>query len=275
MSESNVAGTDYYWPVVAGKLWLPAGRPALIRPADCSACFRIDLPQDQNTVNNDARRHWIALSDEPQWLAQEHWVNLRDLLDELSPADMYWAGRALQIGHWWHQHKFCSSCARALPAPAPELLTKGEIVRICTACQTRYYPTPSPCIIVLVTNGEYCLLAQHQRSRTGTYSALAGFVEAGEPIEQTVEREVLEEVGLTVKQLEYVTSQSWPFPAQLMLGFYAQYDSGAIVPQLDEIREAHWYHYSELPKVPPAGTIARQLIDGFIHRCEMAASEQR
>jgi len=268
VTVSSAVCTDYYWPVVAGQLWLPFGRPTTQRPADARACFRIDLPD----VGEDVR-HWVALSDEPQWLAPEHWVSLRDLLGEPDPDVMYWASRALQIGHWWWRHKFCSSCAAALPAPEPALLAMGELVRICPACQIRYYPAQTPCIIVLVTDGEYCLLAQHQRSRTGTYTALAGFVEAGERIEQTVVREVLEEVGLRVKHLSYMDSQSWPFPAQLMLGFYAQYDSGSIVPQPEEIREAHWYHYRELPKVPPAGTIARQLIDGFVQRCEAAADE--
>ncbi|BFM20757.1 NAD(+) diphosphatase [Gilvimarinus japonicus] len=269
MSLNSAAATDYYWPVSGGQLWLPAGRPSQVKPGGTSACFRIDLPE-----TDSAAKHWIALSDAPEWLAKEHWISLRELLDELDSGALFWASRALQVGHWWQRHRFCSCCGAELPAPQSELLAKGELVRICAVCHIRYYPAQTPCIIVLVTKGEYCLLAQHQRSRTGTYTALAGFVEAGERIEQTVVREVQEEVGLNVTQLTYMNSQSWPFPAQLMLGFYAHYDSGSIVPQPDEIKEAHWYHYRDLPKVPPVGTIARQLIDGFVQRCEMSADDK-
>lgn len=267
MSVKQHAQIDYYWPFANGQLWLPSGRPPEQCPEAATSCFRIDFP----ATSEDGARHWIALSDAPQWLAQEHWCNLRDLLEQLPRDDLYWASRALQIGHWWQLHQYCSRCATALPEPEPLRIAAGELVRVCPTCQIRYYPVQTPCIIVLVTDGDYCLLAQHQHSRTGSYTTLAGFVEAGERIEQTVLREVFEEVGLTVKGLEYIDSQSWPFPAQLMLGFYAQYDSGTIVPQLEEIREAHWYHYRDLPKVPPVGTIARQLIDGFVQRRHEAA----
>ncbi|WP_232301249.1 NAD(+) diphosphatase [Gilvimarinus agarilyticus] len=252
--------------MVDGQLWLPDGQPATEAPQGSHACFRMDLPETDNDY-----RHWICLSEKPLPLAPEHWLNLRDLMGSSTPDVWYWAGRALQIEHWWRRHRFCSACGSTLPEPAPERLTHGEMVRVCSSCQIHYYPVQTPCIIVLVTRGDYCLLALHQRSRTGTYTTLAGFVEAGERIEQTVVREVDEEVGVKIKNLRYADSQSWPFPSQLMLGFYAEYEAGSIEPQLEEITEAHWYHYRQLPKIPPRGTIARQLIDGFISEREAAS----
>ncbi|WP_339896891.1 NAD(+) diphosphatase [uncultured Gilvimarinus sp.] len=258
--------TNYYWPVADGQLWLPNGQPATQLPEDQSTCFRIDLP-DEDGVS----RHWISLSDKPHGLAPEHWHNLRELMDSCTPEIWFWAGRALQVEHWWRRHRFCSGCGAPLPEPVAERLAHGEMVRVCASCHIHYYPVQTPCIIVLVTQGDHCLLALHQRSRTGTYTTLAGFVEAGERIEQTVVREVAEEVGLKVNNLRYADSQSWPFPAQLMLGFYAEYEAGSIVPQPEEITEAHWYHYRDLPKIPPRGTIARQLIDGFVSDREAVA----
>lgn len=263
--EQDPRGCDYYWPVRGGQLWLPDGAPSTTEPPGATRCFRIDLPDQRSTA-----RHWIALSDNPDWLPDANWCGLRERLDSLDAQATYWASRALQIAHWWSYHRFCSRCGTPLPEPDSALLHKVELVRICSRCDYRYYPVQTPCIIVVVTRGEYCLLAQHQRSRTGTFTALAGFVESGESIEQTVQREVFEEVGLIIDQPHYSHSQSWPFPAQLMLGFYAEYQSGEINLQIDEIRTAHWYHYTELPKIPPKGTIARHLIDGFISRCQQA-----
>ena len=112
------------------------------------------------------------------------------------------------------------------------------------------YPKLSPSIIVLVRRGEEALLARNEAWPTGMFSTLAGFVEPGESIEQTVHREVSEEVGIRVKNIHYLGSQSWPFPNSLMLGFHADYDSGEIVCQEGEIAEAEWFKYDNLPNVP-------------------------
>ena len=108
------------------------------------------------------------------------------------------------------------------------------------------------------------LLARNARWPTGMYSTLAGFVEVGESIEQTVHREVQEEVGIQVDNLRYLGSQSWPFPNSLMLGFHAEYAGGDIVCQQSEIAEARWFRVDDLPNVPPATAISRWLIDDFI-----------
>ena len=134
----------------------------------------------------------------------------------------------------------------------------------CDECGLISYPKLSPSIIVLVRRGEEALLARNEAWPTGMFSTLAGFVEPGESIEQTVHREVSEEVGIRVKNIHYLGSQSWPFPNSLMLGFHADYDSGEIVCQEGEIAEAEWFKYDNLPNVPGNTAISGWLIKSFI-----------
>lgn len=134
----------------------------------------------------------------------------------------------------------------------------------CQDCRVINYPRLSPSIIVLVTRGDEMLLARNANWPTNMYSTLAGFVEPGESIEQTVHREVMEEVGLRVRNLRYFGSQSWPFPNSLMLGFHAEYEGGDIVCQPDEIADAQWFSKDTLPQTPPKTAISGWLIDEFI-----------
>ena len=121
-------------------------------------------------------------------------------------------------------------------------------------------------MIVSIVKNNKILLARSSRFRSGFFSVLAGFVEAGETLEETVRREVMEEVGLTVKNIEYFGSQSWPFPHSLMVGFTADYDSGEIEIDGNEILEAGWFGMDELPDIPPGFGISRRLIDNFIEK---------
>lgn len=114
------------------------------------------------------------------------------------------------------------------------------------------------------------LLARAQRFKRPMFSTLAGFVEAGESVEETVVREVKEEVGVEIKNARYFASQSWPFPGNLMLGFHAEYAGGDIVVQEEEIAEARFFHYNDLPEIPPQGSIAYSLIQDFVRRCRSA-----
>jgi NAD+ diphosphatase len=120
-------------------------------------------------------------------------------------------------------------------------------------------------MIVLVTRGNEMLLAHHQRSSRAIYSTLAGFVETGESVEDCVRREVMEEVGLTLGKLDYFRSQPWPFPGQLMLGFFAEYAAGEIHIDPTEIVDAKWFRYDQLPQTPAPASVAGQLI---AHYCE-------
>jgi len=192
-------------------------------------------------------------------------AGLREWLGRAEPSVFYLAGRAQQIIEWHRTHRFCGRCGTEMEDhPA-------DRARQCPRCDLVSYPRLSPSIIVLVTRGEKMLLARNARWPTSMYSTLAGFVEPGESIEQTVHREVLEEVGLRVRDLKYLGSQSWPFPNSLMLGFHAEYDSGEIVCQDEEIADARWFAADELPNVPPGTAISRWLIDAFVERLKAEA----
>lgn len=184
---------------------------------------------------------------------------LRQLL-RIVDAEMFaLAGRACQVAYFIRSHNFCSYCGDALTQ------VEDELAVYCSACDYRTYPRISPCIIVAVyrernETGEI-LLAQGVRHPEGLYSVLAGFVESGESLEQTLVREVFEETGVTVDNLEYIRSQPWPFPHSLMMGFTARYCGGALVIDEKEIVTADWFSFDELPKTPPPGTIAAALIE--------------
>jgi len=163
-------------------------------------------------------------------------------------------GRAAQLLDWERDHQFCGRCGRA-----NEAADHGRALG-CAACSTVLYPRIAPCVIVLVTRGEELLLARNARFPRPMYSTLAGFIEPGEAVEDTLRREVREEVGIEVKAMEYFASQSWPFPNQLMLGFFAEYAGGEVEADGEEIAEAGWYSPRDLPPVPPAASIAGRLI---------------
>ncbi|UTF60586.1 NAD(+) diphosphatase [Gilvimarinus sp. DA14] len=201
------------------------------------------------------------------------WRPLRDCLLEFDEADSLRASQAVQLEFWFNSHRFCSRCGESLGLPQLDDLERREMVLRCGSCQSSYYPRISPCIIVLVTNRQACLLAKHKRSKSGVYTTLAGFLEAGETPEQAVHREVYEEVGIQVRNLTYHSSQSWPFPGQLMLGYWAEFAAGELRLQEDEIADAGWFDVGQLPDVPPKGTIARRLIDGFVESCKLGASK--
>ncbi|MBV0932175.1 NAD(+) diphosphatase [Marinobacterium sp. A346] len=165
--------------------------------------------------------------------------------------------RAAQLATWFDQHRFCGRCGAAMQAHVRDL------ARCCPDCHLVQYPRISPCIIVLVRRGSECLLARASRFPPGRFSTLAGFIEAGESAESAVRREIMEEVGIEVENLEYFASQSWPFPHQLMIGFFADYASGELKPDDEEIVEAGWFARDNLPDLPPPFSISRQLIDHF------------
>jgi NAD+ diphosphatase len=169
------------------------------------------------------------------------------------------ASRAWQVALFMRTHRFCGQCGTAMQQ------INWEMAVQCSRCQHRCYPRISPCIIVSIRHEGKILLAQGkpQRSRQ-MFSTLAGFVESGEKLEQAVHREVFEEVGITVKNLRYFSSQPWPFPHSLMVGFLADFDSGEIEVDGKEILEAYWFDPDKLPNIPPKLSIAGQLIQHTI-----------
>ncbi|GAA5316585.1 MAG: NAD(+) diphosphatase [Candidatus Pelagadaptatus aseana] len=188
------------------------------------------------------------------------WDGLRALLSGLSPTMYEIAARALQVVTWDRDHRFCGRCG------AETQPHNNERAKVCGSCRLEFYPRLSPCVITVVTRDEYCLLAHNPQFPARYFSALAGFVEAGETLEAALAREVKEEVNIDVGPMSYFGSQSWPFPSQLMIGFHAEYQSGEIEVDGLEIAEANWYRYDDLPLIPPEGTLSGQLIRGFVNR---------
>lgn len=191
-----------------------------------------------------------------------HFEDLRRILGQVEDELFAMAGRAFQILEWERSHRFCGRCGTPTVGHA-----KGERARVCPFCAFSSYPRINPCVIVAVTRGDEILLARAQRFNRPMFSTLAGFIEAGETAEETLLREVQEEVGVVIRNPRYFGSQSWPFPGNLMLGFHADYESGTIVLQEEEIAEAGFYPFSHLPPIPPAGSIAHALIQDFVARC--------
>ncbi len=191
-------------------------------------------------------------------LLQAETRSLRSLLFLEDNSQFVQAGKAFQVLEWYLAHRYCGRCG-AITEPGQE-----SRVLVCSECKTQFFPRINPCAIVLVTRGEQVLLARHSRYASDFYSCLAGFIEVGETPEQTVQREVFEEVGLTVNNVRYHKSQAWPFPSQLMLGFYADYVSGDITPDGVEIDDARWFKPGELPKIPSSNiSVAGELIRDF------------
>ncbi|WP_102794532.1 NAD(+) diphosphatase [Bowmanella denitrificans] len=167
--------------------------------------------------------------------------------------------RAWQVALFLRTHKYCGQCGSQMEA------VNWELAMHCHRCQHRCYPRISPCIIVAIRKGQQILLAQGAHHKGGMYSTLAGFVESGESLEQAVHREVMEEVGIKVKNLRYFSSQPWPFPHSLMVGFLAEWDEGEIQVDGKEILAADWFDFNNLPLIPPSFSIAGQLIQTTIN----------
>lgn len=184
--------------------------------------------------------------------------NLYHILGRVDERLFALAGRASQLLDWERDHQFCGRCGSRMRVDTLERAMR------CDPCRTINYPRIAPCVIVLITRGEEMLLARNANFPAPMYSTLAGFIEPGETAEETLVREVQEEVGVDISGIRYFQSQSWPFPNQLMLGFFAEYAGGDIVCDNTEIVDAQWYHPSNLPMIPPESSISGQLIQHHI-----------
>jgi NAD+ diphosphatase len=167
--------------------------------------------------------------------------------------------RACHIAQWREDSRFCGTCS-SKNGDVP-----NQAQRLCPECGRVEFPRICPAIIVIITDDDNrILLARNKKFRPGLYSHISGFNEAGESLEETVERETKEEVNITVKDVEYVKSQPWPFPNSLMLGFKAKYLSGLIKPDNDEIEDARWFTKDNLPELPSEGSLSRALINCWL-----------
>lgn len=174
---------------------------------------------------------------------------------DISLALLSLAALGQQMMRWQKSSQHCSACGGSM-----SYLT-GEWGRECGACGRQHYPHIHPCIIVLITRGDEVLLTRAPHWVAGRYGLVAGFVEPGECLEETVVREVKEETGIEVKDIRYVGSQAWPFPSQIMTGFVAEYAGGELQVDNDELEDARWFSRDALPALPSRRSIARFLLD--------------
>lgn len=255
--EQQITSVDAGWWVVSHeqKLWLPQG----------------DLPHGNAGELGLAGSSGSVIGEwqgEKVWLIRanrsENMASVRQILDQ-DVGLFQLAGRGVQLAEFYRSHRWCGYCGHEMH------LSKTEFACLCNHCRQRYYPQIAPCIIVAIRRGEEILLAQHARHRNSIYTVLAGFVEVGETLEQAVAREVMEESSVRVKNVRYVTSQPWPFPHSLMMAFMAEYDGGELQHDGKELIDAGWYRYDDLPLLPPAGTVARRLIEDTVALCRAAA----
>ena len=258
-------------------IFIPAVQPPEARPDASAWCFafvgeRLLLPLPEGSAllpgplalfepyaasshylgRLDGLGCWsLALAEPPPgWQA----VALRAAMMQMDKVLASLAGRAAQVLEWDRAHRHCGVCG------TPTLARSDERARACPNCGHVVYPRLSPAMMVLVRRGRELLLARSPHYSPGMYSALAGFVEAGESIEECVVREVAEEVGVQVGALRYFGSQSWPFPHSLMVAYTAEWTAGEIVPQAGEIEAAAWFGIDALPGIPPRISIAGNLI---------------
>jgi NAD+ diphosphatase len=221
-------------------LWHPPVRTLYLGLLKGRQCWAAELP---------------AQAEAPPGMS---WEGLRTLFSVLDDAHFALAGRALQLVDWDRTHQFCGRCgARTEAHPT-------ERVRVCPGCKLSAYPRVAPAVMALVRRGRELLLARGPHFPPGMYSALAGFVEPGESLEQCLAREVLEEVGVRISNIRYFASQPWPFPHSLMIAFVCDWAGGEIRPQAGEIEEAKWFEVLQLPRLPSKISIARRLIDAVV-----------
>jgi NAD+ diphosphatase len=243
-------------PAISGSLWFhvrgnhlwvaeapmdPNADPLFVGMLGTTACWAIEVPADTPDPDDG------MFSD------------LRALYGRLPEVQWTVGGRAVQLVDWARTHQFCGRCA------APTERSPGERSMRCTKCGLLAFPRLAPAIITLISRGDEALLARGVAFPVPMYSCVAGFVEPGETLEEAVRREVREEVGVEITNVRYVASQPWPFPHSLMLGFTADWAGGDIVIDPVEILDAQWFRVHDLPQIPPRISIARTLIDGWIH----------
>jgi NAD+ diphosphatase len=227
------------------------------------------LPASSGLTLDPVRIHplglWQGRYCQVAWTDQEalpdpaqDWHSLRALFGQVDEEFVGIAARASQIAEWARTHRFCGACG------TPMAKADGERAFKCPSCAMVAYPRISPAMMVLIRKGEQVLLASHAQGPTQRFTALAGFLEAGESVEEAVHREVFEEVGLKVHNLQYFKSQSWPFPHSLMIAFTADYLSGEIRVDPQEIAEARWFGPDdEWPGTPVTVSVASELIGAF------------
>lgn len=242
-----------------GTYTIPQGDESPI-PLKPWTCVHNISPMDDGTEVRTARIDY-PVTDNPRY----EMIGLRPSFHILDNRLYYKAGKCQEILYWDEQTKFCGICG------AP-MKMHTDISKRCTGCGKEIWPLLATAIIVRIrkapateTDKEEILLLRAKNFRGDHYGLVAGFVETGETLEEAVHREVMEETGLTITNLKYFGSQPWPYPCGLMVGFTADYVSGNIHIQEEEIRNAGWFHRDNMPNIPDKMSIARRLIDDWLN----------
>ena len=190
--------------------------------------------------------------------AKIEFTDFRTTLSFIDPSDFKLISRASILINWKAANQFCSTCGNKT------LFNSKEGAPDCECLASPRYPIISPCIITLIHDKDRILLGRSKFFPPNMFSTLAGFIEAGENAEEALVREVMEEVNVKVSEIKYYGSQSWPFPSQLMLGYFCKYVEGEIKLNDAELEEARWFHLDDLPMIPPDSSISGQLIRSYI-----------
>jgi NAD+ diphosphatase len=243
---------------------LAASEAGVVVAGERPRLFAVDeLPEGLELVllGVDADGHAVFAADPGDELPGER-RGLRDLAPLLSQAEGGMVAHAAGMLNWHRRHRFCANCG------APTVAREAGYVRVCPVCGSQHHPRTDPVVIMLVTDGDRALLGRQAQWPTGRYSALAGFVEPGESLEEAVAREVREEAGVRVADVRYRSSQPWPFPTSLMLGFSAQWAGGEPAVRDDELEDVGWFTREAIVGgdvlLPPPTAIARRLIDEWL-----------
>lgn len=167
------------------------------------------------------------------------------------------AGKCNELLYWDSNTKYCGVCGTPMRMDT-------DISKRCPNCGKTVWPQLATAIIVLISRGNDLLLVHARNFKTDFYGCIAGFVETGESLEEAVRREVMEETSLTIKNLRYFKSQPWPYPCGLMVGFFAEYESGELKLQESELSRGNWFNKNNLPTIPEKLSLARMLIDKWL-----------
>jgi len=246
---------------------LEHGRVVFLGVVDERAHFALDLTHVEAPLDMLASPA-LAASGVPA--AAARFADLRQLAGRLARDEGALLAFARAMVFWHQRHRFCGVCG------APTLSEEAGHMRRCTNpdCKTMHFPRTDPAVIMLVSDGERALLGRNKNFPPGMYSTLAGFVEPGESLEGAVAREVREETGIEVGAVTYHSSQPWPFPANIMLGFHAEAATSEITVDYSELEDAQWFERDWLLshvddgnfRLPRLDSIARRLVEDWLHR---------
>lgn len=258
--QHEVPALAYWFVFSGGKLLMGSESGQLILPQAASPDELGVIPVRTQYLGLFENTPCYSVELTPEAVAPEgmEFCELRGLYGAIPEDLFHLAGRAVQVIAWDQTHQYCSRCG----TPTEEVA--DERAKRCPACGLISYPRISPAVITAIIKDNRLLLAHAKHFRNHMFGLIAGFVEPGETLEDCVRRETLEEIGINITNIRYFGSQQWPFPNSLMIGFIADYESGEIQVDGEEIVEAEWFEAGHLPVIPEPVSIARKMIDWYV-----------